>query len=293
MSTCSRSDQPQVSAESSPQPDESVTTSTTAESCDGSTSPASVPWNPLEETSWECGNMTSQYFPVEFDTSNDLFSLDDFSSWSLSDAAVHDIYLPKNWNNFQGIGIRNAKERTSKSQNSVAIADADDVPRSISLVDSPSTLLDTESTLSLATPWAIGDGHDSEATSYACPQCPKSFQRAFELEEHAKITRHKPFACKQCKQSFSRRDAWTRHRQLHQAEGSHPCPHCDKYRGRYAFKRKDHLKKHLMKVHRNADHPRLCTFSSCKLSSPYGSFRQFERTKDYTKHMREDHGDHL
>jgi DNA-directed RNA polymerase subunit RPC12/RpoP len=290
MSTCSKADQVQISAKSSPQSDGSLTTSSTAESWDGSTSPTSTLWSSSEETYRECENIPPEYFP---DTTHSLDNILSLSAWNTADAVVHEIYPPDYGIDFQLMGIQDPEEKTSKGQSFMSIADGKNIPRSVSSAHSHITLPDTISTPSLATPWTMRDGHDSETTSYDCPQCPGSFQRAFELEEHAKMTRHKPFACRQCKQSFSRRDARTRHRQLHQAEGSHPCPHCDKYRGRYAFKRKDHLKKHLLKVHRDADHPRLCPFSSCKLSSPYGFFKHFERRKDYTKHMREDHGDHV
>jgi hypothetical protein len=163
----------------------------------------------------------------------------------------------------------------------------------LSIAPSPSTFSDEGIGGIEAARFTWGESHhDSESSVHNCPQCPESFSRAFELEEHARIFRHKPFSCRQCDQTFSRRDAWTRHRQLHQARGSHPCPHCDKYQGRNAFKRKDHLRTHLLKVHHDTDYPKLCHLSTCKLSSPYGSFKHFERRKDYTKHMREDHGDH-
>lgn len=139
-------------------------------------------------------------------------------------------------------------------------------------------------------PWAWGENRDSDSGMYDCPQCRESFEKVFELEEHAKRSNHKPFLCHQCDQTFSRRDAWTRHKQLHQSRGRHPCPRCDKYSGKNAFKRRDHLKKHLMTVHQDTDHPSLCSVDTCPFSTPHGSFKQFDRRKDYTKHMRENHG---
>ena len=142
---------------------------------------------------------------------------------------------------------------------------------------------------SLARSVAAFSEASSSGSEFSCTDCSECFDRRSELEEHARIEGHKPFKCRQCNQSFSRRDARTRHKHLHQAEGSHPCPHCPKYRGKTAFKRKDHLKKHLLKVHKNIDFPRRCPVANCCLSAPHGPFKQFERRKDFARHMREDH----
>ena len=96
---------------------------------------------------------------------------------------------------------------------------------------------------------AGNEEQDLASSVHGCLQCPEWFGRAFELEEHARIARHKPFACRQCHKVFSRRDARTRHKRLHLEQGSHPCLQCTKYQGRKAFKRRDHLRKHLLKMH--------------------------------------------
>lgn len=163
--------------------------------------------------------------------------------------------------------------------------------RSVSVAPSVSTRSDRGTRRREAMPWAWGDSLDSDSGMYDCPQCSESFNRVFELEEHAKKSNHKPFLCHQCEQTFSRRDAWTRHRQLHQSRGRYPCTKCDKYNGMNAFKRRDHLKKHLLAVHnQDTDFPRLCPESSCAFSSAHDAFKQFDRRKDYTRHMRENHG---
>lgn len=96
-------------------------------------------------------------------------------------------------------------------------------------------------------------GWDSNRT---CRDCSTTFTRVFELEEHAKISGHKPFGCEECDSWFPRRDSWRRHANVHSSRGRHPCPYCPKYQEKHAFKRKDHLRKHLRNVHGDMICPR-------------------------------------
>lgn len=54
----------------------------------------------------------------------------------------------------------------------------------------------------------------------------------------------------ECDSTFTRLDVMNRHYLIHAADTKrYPCPHCKKYKGKYGFKRKDHLTQHLRGYH--------------------------------------------
>lgn len=70
-----------------------------------------------------------------------------------------------------------------------------------------------------------------------------------------------------------------------------PCTMCNKYSGKKAFKRKDHLDQHLRSFH-NVENliPIYCPHPSCNLSLlNYDGNKAFESSKDYHEHLRNIH----
>jgi hypothetical protein len=142
------------------------------------------------------------------------------------------------------------------------------------------------------------ESKDSQTASnrFMCRTCPESFSQLVELEEHAKIAKHKQFACRQCTACFSRHDALTRHREIHDSQKLYPCPQCERYQGTAAFRRRDHLRQHLWKKHRlhpNVEFPRHCPYECCGFSERFrvsDNFDGFGSRREYSKHMREVHG---
>jgi hypothetical protein len=132
------------------------------------------------------------------------------------------------------------------------------------------------------------DGYSRDSGRFQCLDCGVHFDKVFELEAHAKRRRHKPFECQQCLKRFSRRDACSRHTSLHSSsQGQHECRLCGKYRGRRAFKRKDHLLKHMRTMH---PFPRWCPHINCTLNDRNDRPEQFRLQEDYDRHMKDCHG---
>lgn len=88
----------------------------------------------------------------------------------------------------------------------------------------------------------------------------------------------------------------------------YPCPHCPKYKGKFGFKRNDHLIQHLRNYHHigeddvSSNMGRSCTHSDC--SSYRGDVTKngynwrtgdpaFKKVSDWTKHMKEVHDESL
>ena len=79
--------------------------------------------------------------------------------------------------------------------------------------------------------------------SHSCPQCNKSFRRAFNLKQHIMIhTGEKPYSCPQCNKSFISNNHLKQHVMTHiEGERPHSCPQCNK-----RFIRPYDLKQHIM-----------------------------------------------
>lgn len=131
---------------------------------------------------------------------------------------------------------------------------------------------------------------ESESGVHACHECQASFQRVFELEEHGRSKGHKPFVCDDCGKRFTRRDARSRHAIVHSSRGSHPCPRCEKYQGRQAFKRRDLLKKHMRVVHRESSLPRSRLQTACTASLEHQVRKQSDWRRHSTHNIRDKTG---
>lgn len=93
----------------------------------------------------------------------------------------------------------------------------------------------------------------SSTSKNRCPECYEAFSRVLDLEEHGRQTKHGAFRCIVCQRGFTRQDALTRHRKVHESlttQRQYSCTYCRKYNGPKAFKRRDHLRQHLRKMHR-------------------------------------------
>ncbi|XP_059608031.1 uncharacterized protein LOC132255877 [Phlebotomus argentipes] len=106
--------------------------------------------------------------------------------------------------------------------------------------------------------------HDNSLGTVKCPQCPKSFLRQCDLDEH--LPRHsqeRPFKCSDCSLSFKKRRGLQQHRLLHDT-GPTMCPYCTRHCLNEA-----RLRFHVRKCHRGlpakiTDGPVSCTI--CKMS---------------------------
>lgn len=93
------------------------------------------------------------------------------------------------------------------------------------------------------------------------------------------------------------RSAAKPHKKSTSEEPRYPCQHCDRYCGKRAFKRKDHLNQHLRRVHSLSQEdlvPGFCPHRNCSFAEgPMSSVRAFSKFSHYTKHLREVHGESL
>ncbi|OTB16132.1 hypothetical protein K445DRAFT_95771 [Daldinia sp. EC12] len=155
-------------------------------------------------------------------------------------------------------------------------------------------------------------------SEYSCAECNGSFRFRHELEEHVISSHHSPYACS-CGKRFSRTDTLRRHINSFDAKShSYPCYDCRSYRDGNAFRRRDHLLQHLRNYH-NLDAQRInlsyrhqywvndgsmilvCHHSGCEhyrnkkfreLSrSDQKEQSPFKKVSDYTKHLKEAHGE--
>ena len=87
------------------------------------------------------------------------------------------------------------------------------------------------------------------------------------------------------------RSAAKPHKKSTSEEPRYPCQHCDRYCGKRAFKRKDHLNQHLRRVHSLSQEdlvPGFCPHKNCSFAEgPMSSVRAFSKFSHYTKHLRE------
>lgn len=109
-----------------------------------------------------------------------------------------------------------------------------------------------------------------------------------------------------------------RHYLNHQSEAKrYPCPHCKKYKGKFGFKRKDHLTQHLRGYHhigedevsrntgRSCTHPDCHSYRGIVCSDGYSFWRigqgyssgpeehAFAKASEWMKHMRSEHNESL
>jgi hypothetical protein len=93
------------------------------------------------------------------------------------------------------------------------------------------------------------------------------------------------------------RSAAKPHKKSTSEEPRYPCQHCDRYCGKRAFKRKDHLNQHLRRVHCLSQEdlvPGFCPHRNCSFAEgPMSFVRAFSKFSHYTKHLREWHGESL
>jgi hypothetical protein len=106
-------------------------------------------------------------------------------------------------------------------------------------MSSPGASLDTTSS----------HGSISTGSDKRCNECDTEFPTKTALYLHSKESDHSPHVCL-CGKGFSRLDVLERHVQSSRSPDiSFPCPHCKKYRGTRAFRRRDHLTQHLKGYH--------------------------------------------
>lgn len=140
--------------------------------------------------------------------------------------------------------------------------------------------------------------------SHECATCGACFSNYAALDRHARDfgSLHFIYVCTHtgCASRYNRRDTFLRHLGTHTNTPRFPCPHCHKHDGEKAFIRRDHLRQHIRCFHNislaamNADFA-FCPHPSCEFSSFYASNhlgrRAFESRKEYTRHMRNEHGE--
>lgn len=173
-------------------------------------------------------------------------------------------------------------------------AGVEGMTRFSSLAPSESPSLDVVPELWSADPQCGFTPSSSTLAAHTGPQCLENFMRVSDIEAHARETKHKPFICGVCNALFSRQDALTRHGEIHKSQKRYPCEWCEKNRGSVAFRRRDHLRQHLRKKHRvhpNAEFPRHCRYDGCGSSACDGRFDGFRSRREYSRHMRESHGE--
>jgi len=139
---------------------------------------------------------------------------------------------------------------------------------------------------------------------FTCDECMYVGKNQFEVGLHASNTGHASFICKHdgCEKKFSRLDTYQRHQRTHREDAKRfPCKYCRKYRGKNAFKRKDHLTQHVRNYHHigegeqigHMDDRKWCPKARCTESKPATvSWRApgvFASSKEWVKHMRTVH----
>ncbi|KAI0518534.1 hypothetical protein F5B22DRAFT_599595 [Xylaria bambusicola] len=154
-------------------------------------------------------------------------------------------------------------------------------------------------------------------SAIACAECNETFKYETGLIKHGKDQKHSPYACS-CGAKFARIDALGRHiKSFLKESAQYHCPFCKRYRGKQAFRRKDHLVQHLKGYHKT-DSEEIDNIAPLErrsesrqlLSCPYNdcaayrddSFRAlpwkeqfegrpFQKQSEYNEHMRKVHGD--
>ena len=117
----------------------------------------------------------------------------------------------------------------------------------------------------------IADGHKKISSKYHCPDCPKSFSLACQLDSHQSVHSGKnKFFCQVCDKSFTLHHRLRLHMRVHTGERPYRCTSCAK-----TFARSHNMKQHLRIVH-NGEKPYGC--SVCK--------KRYTQTKTLKEHMR-------
>ncbi|KAI3320598.1 hypothetical protein HD806DRAFT_225327 [Xylariaceae sp. AK1471] len=168
----------------------------------------------------------------------------------------------------------------------------------------------------------LPDHHEVwDASAIACAECGKTFTHYSQWEDegyvlnHAKSEKHSAFACS-CGAKFARKDVLIRHlKSLTKESAKYQCTFCRRYRGRQAFRRRDHLVQHLRGYHKmepeeindisppatrlTSRQVLICPHSDCEFhrDAAFRSLswekqlegRPFKKQCDYNKHMRDVH----
>jgi len=140
--------------------------------------------------------------------------------------------------------------------------------------------------------------------AFTCDECMYVGSGQYGLGLHASNTGHASFICKHdgCEKKFSRLDTYQRHQRTHREDAKRfPCKYCKKYRGKSAFKRKDHLTQHVRNYHHIGEDKqrghlldrKWCPKKECTESKPATVFIRdlgvFTSSKEWVKHMRTVH----
>ncbi|KAH6996991.1 hypothetical protein EDB80DRAFT_138629 [Ilyonectria destructans] len=105
---------------------------------------------------------------------------------------------------------------------------------------------------------------------YVCIECGSARKMKSDLDVHGTHQGHSPFACT-CGRRFSRSDVLARHlKTKNNTQPQHPCPYCKRHRGRSAFRRRDHLKQHIVEYHKFDNEETIPCIKSSKVEwSPF------------------------
>ncbi|KAH0551416.1 hypothetical protein GP486_007369 [Trichoglossum hirsutum] len=138
-----------------------------------------------------------------------------------------------------------------------------------------------------------------------CHECGYQSDTHYELSLHAHRTGHAPYRCQfpGCLSVFSSHDTMIRHQTKHNDEATrYSCSYCRKYRGPNGFKRKDHLRQHVLNYH-HINEPSgnryevLYGFGACpragctEYRDRYVHPMPFKKKSEYTEHMRKVHNE--
>ena len=143
--------------------------------------------------------------------------------------------------------------------------------------------------------------------AFTCDECMYVGSSQYELGLHASNTGHASFICNYdgCEKKFSRLDTYQRHQRTHRHDAKRfPCKYCKTYRGKSAFKRKDHLTQHVRNYHHigEGDHVakwnrKWCQKKECTESRPDPMSLPgpgvFTSSKEWVKHMRTVHDESI
>jgi hypothetical protein len=94
-------------------------------------------------------------------------------------------------------------------------------------------------------------GSNSKDERHSCPVCHRTFPTIHSLEDHAKLTGHRPYICNHCGKDYARQDVYLRHLARHKTPDLHSCTLCANAGKKRTFSRKDHLEVHLRNRHTN------------------------------------------
>lgn len=139
-----------------------------------------------------------------------------------------------------------------------------------------------------------------------CAECGSKYDVLHQIEKHAVRSQHAVFSCpdEECKSRFARHDTMKRHFLNHTDNAMrYSCPYCKKYKGKFGFKRNDHLTQHLRNYHHIGEHDngsyqvRSCPHHDClayrgtvdRSGSGCHFDNAFKKASEFTKHMKDVH----